>query len=239
MPNPLFAGGRHPGLVFLVGIVGVPWQDLASDATLASPSELSLLGAAELAAKGRWSWLVPECQEPVTESELPRPMSICKRWDLTDQPDDAFMVESTAPRSGNNPATGEATASPSAGPMASSINGHEWNTSDGDLQYACILPLQAPKDCAAAFGGCDCDDVGPGYTADNPLCQDSSGQYSKLQAFAKAYPGTRHLEVLKDLGDQAVVASICPKDVGNPSGSAYGYNAAMDALAARLVTVLK
>lgn len=45
--------------------------------------------------------------------------------------------------------------------------------------------------------------------------------------------------MLKDVGDQAVVASICPKDVANPSGSAYGYNAAMDALAARLLPVLK
>ncbi len=240
VPNPLFAGGRHPGLVFLVGIVGVPWQDLASDATLASPSELSLLSAGELAAKGRWGWLVPECQEPVSPSELPRPMSICKRWNLADQPDDPFMVESPKPRSVNNPATGEAIAGPSAGPMASKINGHEWNTGDGDLQYACIFPLSTPKDCGSSGGGaCSCDDVGPGYTEDNPLCQGSSGQYSKLQAFAKAYPGTRHLEVLKDVGDQAVVASICPKDVANPSGSAYGYNAAMDALAARLVTVLK
>lgn len=240
VPNPLFAGGRHPGLVFLVGIVGVPWQDLASDATLASPSELSLLSAGELAAKGRWGWLVPECQEPVSPSELPRPMSICKRWNLADQPDDPFMVESPKPRSGNNPATGEAIAGPSAGPMASKINGHEWNTGDGDLQYACIFPLSTPKDCGSSGGGaCSCDDVGPGYTEDNPLCQGSSGQYSKLQAFAKAYPGTRHLEVLKDVGDQAVVASICPKDVANPSGSAYGYNAAMDALAARLLPVLK
>ncbi|MBK8997574.1 MAG: hypothetical protein IPM35_17740 [Myxococcales bacterium] len=148
VPNPLFAGGRHPGLVFLVGIVGVPWQDLASDATLASPSELSLLSAGELAAKGRWGWLVPECQEPVSPSELPRPMSICKRWNLADQPDDPFMLESPSPA--KSPATGEGPPA-RPGPMASDQRARG-NTGDSDLQYACIFPLPTPKDCAS-FGG--------------------------------------------------------------------------------------
>src|SRR6188768_3209722 len=43
--NPLFDGGdgkpgRDPSLVFLAGIVGVPWQDIATDESLASPSSL-------------------------------------------------------------------------------------------------------------------------------------------------------------------------------------------------------
>jgi len=239
VPNPLFAGGRDPRLVFLAGIVGVPWQDVATEATLGSPTELALMSAGELAAKGRWSWLVPDCAEPVPVAELPRPMSICKRWKLSDAPDDPFMIESTEPRTGKNPATGEAIAPPSAGPLASKINGHEWLTSSSDLQYACIFPIPAPKDCAAAGGGCDCKDVSSGYTEMNPLCQSSAGTYSKLQGYAKAYPGTRHLEVLKDIGDQAVVASICPKSIQNPAAGAYGYNAAMDAVVQKLTLVLK
>lgn len=237
--NPLFAGGRDPGLVFLVGIVGVPWQDLATDATLSAPSELALLDASELAAKARWDWLVPSCLEPVSPAELERPMPICKRWDAADEPDDPFMIESSKPRSGKHPVTGESIAPPNAGSMASKINGHDWQTNDGDLQYACIFPLPAPKDCSQTPAGCDCDDVGGGYTAMNPLCQDSSGQYSTQQLFAKAFPGTRHLQVMKDIGSQAVVASICAKSSASPSSSAYGYNAAMDALAKRLYPVLK
>jgi len=238
VPNPLFAGGRDPRLVFLVGIVGVPWQDLATEATLGS-NDLALMDANEILAGGRWSWLVPSCLEPVSELELPRPMSICKRWNLADQPDDPFMIESTQPRSGTNPATGTPTADPGAAVMASPINGHEWNTADFDLQYACISQLATPHDCSMpSISGCDCDDVGGAYTANNPVCQGSSG-YTPQQLYTRAYPGTRHLEVLRDIGPQAVVASICAKSVVDASSSGYGYNAAMDAVLQKLTPVLK
>jgi len=234
--NPLFASGRDPRLVFLVGIVGVPWQDLATDSTLADPTALALLSASEIAAKGRWGWLTPECAEMVDPSELPNPLPICKRHNLSDSPDDPFMIESITPRTGTNPATGEATAPTSAGQLASSINGHERSTNNSDLQYACVFELKTPRDCSTVSFGCDCSG---GSSGDNPLCQDASGQYGQLQYFAKGFPGTRQLQVLRDLGDQAVVASICPKDTATPTASAYGYNAAMDALAARLAPVLK
>ncbi len=65
VPNPLYTslGGtsRDPSLVFFAVIVGVPWQDIATDESLSGPG-LAYLSAGELAAKNRWSWLVPSCK---------------------------------------------------------------------------------------------------------------------------------------------------------------------------------
>ena len=78
--NPLFAGGRRPEHVALATIVGVPWQDLVTDA--ANPaSELKTTAAME--ADGTWAWLVGA------------------------SPLDPFMVASFEPRTGTSPATGE------------------------------------------------------------------------------------------------------------------------------------
>jgi hypothetical protein len=56
--------------------------------------------------------------------------------------------------------------------------------------------------------------------------------------YAKAYPGLRHLQVLKEFGENSVVASICPKvlEPGNPD---YGYNPAVKAIIDRLKEALK
>lgn len=209
--NPLLAT-RSAGLVFLTGVIGVPWQDLATDASLASPSDLAYLTSAELVAKARWDWLLAK--------------------NATDTPDNPLMVESTKPRTGVQPSTGKALQPTSAAAGAQPANGHEWNTSDYDLQYACIFRLPETKDCSLASGGCDCLSVSSGYTANNPLCQNpATNQYSKVQHYGKAYPGTRHLEVLKGIGNQAVVTSICPRVTsGDPTTSSYGYNPVVDVL---------
>jgi hypothetical protein len=86
--------------------------------------------------------------------------------------------------------------------------------------------------------GCDCDDVTGTYTANNPLCQDSTG-YSQLQLYAKAFPGTRQLQVLKDVGYGSMVASICPKvTTGDTTDPSYGYNPAVETINDRLTPVL-
>ena len=62
--NPLYSPGssgkppRDPSLVFLAGIVGVPWQDIATADSLASPTTLTYLTATELVAQGRWAQLL-------------------------------------------------------------------------------------------------------------------------------------------------------------------------------------
>jgi hypothetical protein len=80
--------------------------------------------------------------------------------------------------------------------------------------------------------GCDCK---PGSEADqNPLCQGPDGNYSAVQRSGKAYPGLRELQVLKDFGTNAVVASICARNVTDSSKQDYGYGPAVDALLDRM-----
>ena len=229
-------GTRDPALVYAAGIVGVPWQDIATAETLNDPNKLSYLSASKMTEAGRWDWLVPTCEKPATD-KLPRPVGMCDKWNLKDQPDDALMIESSDPRQGNNPALNAALAPESAGLMANPINGHEWLNGKADLQYACIFKLPQAKDCANPSGGCDCDDVGTGYTANNPLCQGGGG-YTKMQEYAKAFPGTRILQVLKDFGTNSIVASICPKITGDKNNPSYGYNPAVAAIIERLKEVL-
>ncbi len=153
------------------------------------------------------------------------------------------MIESVTPRTGTNPATGEPLAPPGAGPGANSVNGHEWDiTTHVDLQYACIMPLTLPRDCSTvADAGCDCKSAGDyGYEDANPLCQDpTTGQYSTVQRFAKAYPGTRELQLLQALGERAVVGSACAKTVtGSVRDAGYGYNPAFTRTIDRLGLLL-
>jgi hypothetical protein len=76
--------------------------------------------------------------------------------------------------------------------------------------------------------------------ANSPLCQ--GGANINTQTSAKAYPGARELQVLKDLGDNAIVASICPKVVQSKDPNSdpnYGYNPAVGAIIERLKEALK
>jgi len=78
----------------------------------------------------------------------------------------------------------------------------------------------------------------------NPLCYDSeTGTYDEVQRYAKAYPAPRMLEVLRGVScpgdgvctDQAVVASICPRQLLDPSAPDYGYRPVVRALLLNLV----
>jgi hypothetical protein len=137
------------------------------------------------------------------------------------------MIVSREPRSG--------IAGPTSALGADPKNGHEWNVptgpSGGDLQYACTFPLLQPRECAPGARDCDCDD---GATTNNPLCQDPTGRYGTRQYGAKAYPGLRELELLKGLGPQGIVGSICPKNTSDPNRPDYGYRPAIAALLERL-----
>jgi hypothetical protein len=113
------------------------------------------------------------------------------------------------------------------------INGHEQNIQNqDDLQYACTFDLIPDEPCTMANqDDCDCNATERSYN--RPICQYVS-EGDGVQTHAKAYPGIRHLQVLRGLGDNAVVASICPKNTdasGGPAGDPdYGYNPAFDAL---------
>ena len=230
-PNPIFSDlqpndenttVRDSGLVFLAGIVGVPWQDVARD-----PADLTkgYKNAAELAKSDAnmltgWDVILGDPDKYVP-------------------PADPHMREQVDPRNAGdtNPVTGDAIAAPGSAEGADKINGHEYTIKTrGDLQYACIFELPTPRDCSKGQDACDCQDA----TNDKPLCSPNPGDGNKptLQTKAKGYPGTRHLQILKGLGDQGIVASVCPKQVNDPMASDFGYRPAVGAIIDRLKTKL-
>ncbi len=111
------------------------------------------------------------------------------------------------------------------GAGADEIHSREWQTANKDLQYACTFELPTAKDCsnAAIRDFCDCSDP-----TDSPLCQ------GKTQTKGKAYPTISELAVAKALGEQAIVASICPPEPKDKSQEFYGYRPAVRAIIDRL-----
>ena len=221
VPNPIFSdlnpndsntNIRDPGLVVLAGIVGVPWQDLARDHQ--NPS-VGFKSATELVSSGAWDVILGDPANYVA-------------------PQDPFMIESVEQRSGQNPITGDAITPP--GSIGNAINGSDWTISDRtDLQYACTFPLLEPRDCSVP-GTAACDCVGN----DSPLCAPNPNDNNQptLQVRAKAYPGLRHLSVLKGIGSQGVTASICPPQLTDITAGDFAYRPALRSLLERMATRL-
>ncbi len=201
--NPLFAaslptdpngdlchlddGPRGTGLVYYLIIGGVPWQLLAQDPFNTTAPLKSTLTA------GDWQRIVGK--DPATYQT---------------EGIDPHMLESIDPRAGLPP--------PSAADDTDPIHGREWNTHKSpvglDLQYACTFPLTTPKDCTDPQFAPSCDCVGSATSADGPPLCDPNNR--KIQIRGKAYPTIRQLRLAEGLGDQGVVASICPRP-GEPS----------------------
>jgi hypothetical protein len=207
-------GARTPGLVYFLHIGGVPGTLLHYTAGNAAASALTdadwtkILGANPFA------------------------------YDYTGI--DPHMVESYAPRAG--------LPAPTAANNADPISGREWITNNTnpahidlnvDREYACIFPLPQPRDCSNAAGvwtipvdqySCDCSSTGLTAAETSPVCNPSN---PNQQVAAKAYPTIRELELVKLLGAQGVVGSICPTDtVDNAQGNdpLFGYRPAIDTL---------
>lgn len=236
MPNPIYQdlsgtgrAVRDPSLVTVISIVGVPWQDLATDDTVDAPDQLRYKQGAEL----DWDLFLGDPTAGVL-------------------PEDALMWESVEPRTGPaHPITGIEPALPTAEPWANPINGHEWSPiSLEDLQYACIFDLEpllpTARDCNELNEqSCDCldstTDLSAVTTRHKPVCQAADGSYSSVQTAAKAYPGLRHLELVRALEDQGFAASICPKVLGGVGemDPAYGYNPAFAGALEKLERVLE
>jgi hypothetical protein len=248
VPNPLFldlnteddnSAVRNPGLVFIAGLVGVPWQDIARKNDAGDPDLLNGKNAsgevvggfqdgAELVQNGTWDIILGDPS--------------CYHTDPGCLPADPLMIESVNQRSGTNPVTGEPLADGS-NPLGNSVNGNEYTVSgNDDLQYACIFGLPTIRDCATNPGAaCDCID---GNT-DNPLCCNPASpgscapdMFGTTQYSAKGYPGIRSLQVLKNVGLQGIVASICPAQLGDQGQFDYGYRPAVGAIIERLKQAL-
>ncbi len=252
VPNPLFSdlvptdpnsNIRDASLVFLAGIVGVPWQDIArrnagADGKPGTADDKPDL-VAGLDADGNSAGGFQSGDE-LANNETWRVILGDPSCDFTNpacRPTDPLMLESVAPRGGKNPITGDAVAPPQAGDGPNPINGHEWTiSSKNDLQYACIFDLvdptsgkAAPVDCKPGDPNCDCK---AGNTANNPLCNGS------LQVRAKAYPSRRELQALQSIGDQGIVASICPAQLTDAKRADFGYRPAVGAIIERLKKAL-
>jgi hypothetical protein len=230
VPNPIFAAPdgaipRDPSLVMPVGIVGVPWQDLAT-AESWSGDHLEYLDASGLVQEGRWDVMLGNPDNGV-------------------QPTDTLMVESVDPRtsgySQKHPLIDATIAPVTSSSLTNPINGHERGASStrDDLQYACIFPLREPIACNDAnSGGCDC--LQQNYDLNNPICQGVTATMDGSQVYGKAYPSLRELSVLKDVGHASVVASICAKkvDADDPTGDPdFGYHPAINALMTKVKEV--
>ncbi|MBK8253793.1 MAG: hypothetical protein IPK82_14150 [Polyangiaceae bacterium] len=218
VPNPLFmdlnlnddlTGERNSSLVFLAGIVGVPWQDIARDPTTLTKGLKSAKELAERDSKGITTWDI-----------------ILGDPESGTLPLDPHMIESTKPREGTNPVTGTDMAPPTAGYGADPISGHEQPFQIDNPQYACTFPLLTPLPCEST--NCQCKNP-----EGDPLCQDESGAYTTTQVAAKAYPGLRELSVLKGLNEQAIVGSVCPSNMDESAETDaldFGYRPAIGAL---------
>ena len=143
---------------------------------------------------------------------------------------DPHMIASTAPRPGLPP--------PSAANDADPIHGREWATGGADLQFACTFDLYelgadgtsvpAPHTCKDGDATCASDCDGKRAT---PLCSKTD---PRSQVKGKAYPTHRALRVARELGNHAVVASLCPKQLSAPQADDYGYRPAVRAITDRL-----
>jgi hypothetical protein len=220
---------RDPSQILLVGVVGVPWQDIARDPrNLASgyrtAQELSTpIGALDAAPVGVDPSLAARTLWDVILGETGR------HGEIVGSPLDPLMLESVEPRSGTNPITGAKIVLASESPLGNPINGSDRAiASRDDLQYACIFDLPVPVQCTNE--SCDCF-----ASPQSPLCFDGTG-FGPVQYRAKAYPARRQLAVLKGLGDRAVVASICPAKTSSDRDSDpdWGYLPAITAIAERI-----
>ncbi len=230
--------GRSKSFVFFAGIVGVPWQDLARQADPKDPKSVDLSLGYKPGAEVDWDLVVGN---PRGE-DFAKPGSAYSNPPIA--PKDPLMVESTEVRSGTQPITGETIGANGW----NSVNGNDHypekeasSTAAKDLMFACIFPLLKPQDCSKeACADCFADTAKLAGT-NNPLCapskSDGTGDFGKIsgtQSRAKAYPGTRFLEVMRyyaQLNPGGVIpASICARNVTDDQKPDYGYRPAVSSI---------
>jgi hypothetical protein len=223
--NPLFhrdGNDRDRSLFTLAIVGGVPWQDLASGESLTGETLEYMTPDALVSAK-RWPVILgdPAKNQP---------------------PTDPFMRESVEERSGKNPVIG-ASIVPSASldPNANPINGHEQDTLNRDLQYACTFELPEPIVCDQQAEqnntGCDCYESD--LATNRPVCNPPQGGPAAItQYYGKAYPALRELAVARELGRRTVLGSICARNTQDDTRADYGYRPMFGALGRRIAQTL-
>ncbi len=225
--NPIFddlsgAGGavRDSGLVFVAGIVGVPWQYLARGCKAGE----SCPGATPDLAFGYKSF-DELAQSKALDGTTPLLDALIGDPDGHIPPADPFMQESIVKRSGVS-----AILNGYSLPGDNALNGRDRNIdsiANDDLQYACIFELPTPQP-----NGTDCGmECASNAMCDDPLCNPAD---KSEQINAKAYPGLRELALLRGMQNQGIFASICPQQLDNVDAANYGYRPAVGAIIDRL-----
>jgi hypothetical protein len=230
--NPLLVSEdgyrRDRRLVFLAGILGVPWPDLADQESWADARRLRFLSYDGLELEGRWDWILGQIGGPPRDGLMYETTDDRTRIATLPQKHPAGAVGGSLVPASSTARPGDAGSNP--------INGRERETAGApELQAACIFPLAEPIDCEGdASCACGGDDAGG-----NPLCDGST------QTHVQAFPATRQLEVLRGVGrvtGNAVVTSVCPKvtepDASPASDPNYGYNPASHAIVDRMAPLL-
>jgi hypothetical protein len=243
VPNPIYTNldptrytgaVRDPGLVLYATISGVPWQLLARQKN-GVPDLVNGVSAIDPTKVGGF--------KTAKELSLLDPKGNSFWDDIAGDPENyvpaksPFMQESTVPRTGVDPVTGIATSPPGSPSDANPINGHERTIVNppNDIEYACIFPLLGPMDCSQNSSSCECT-FQNALAADNPLCapNPNDGNKPTLQVSGRAYPGIKHLAIARGMGSQGIAASICAKQVTDPTAPDYGYRPAVRAIADRM-----
>ena len=230
-------------VIFLAGIVGVPWQDIGYKDS--ASGALVYIPVTDASWSGAAGGLAPIKPPPAGTSIWDN--IYADDNDNGKVPADPHMIEALQARDGIT---------------AYDNIEKEWNTAYQDLEYACVFPLPQSKPCAcdstkSDYASCkylnpnDCCDLS--FSVDGRGDANSGGNFNKplctgnTQVNAKGYPGLREIGVLHDYAVKApvagnsIVASICPADVQSTDTKAagYGYNPAVAALVTRLKEKLK
>ena len=203
----LTKGPRTADLIFFGVIGGIPWQLLLEDPT--QPDSSAFKSSFTTA-----DWKTLLGNDPLN-------------YDFTGA--DPHMIESIVPRDSTYPSLKGVTSSDTADPY----NGREWDTNASDLQYACTFQLPTQKDCSDPkfTNACDCN---ANRKTNPPLCQSAT---STIQTRGKAYPTIREFSVVRALGDQGIIASLCPRSL-DPNNADYGYRPAVRVIVDRLKNAL-
>jgi hypothetical protein len=247
----LTRGTRTPDLVYYAAIAGVPHQLLqskpgdgtcpAGTAAADCPQKDTLTGA---------DWKLIEGNDPENYDFSGADFHMIENWDPRTTPGAVWSAEEHGPLAGNIMANASACPPTMGGSvkgqaLCDPINGREWATSKGDLQFSCIFDITPQyggtgKDCSNAeyTGACDCSTTS--INNGTQLCDSAT---PTLQVYGKAYPSVREMVIAKAMSnspnnlDQGIVSSLCPIHVSDNAGGndpLFGYRPAVNAIINRL-----
>jgi hypothetical protein len=207
-------GPRKAGLVLYSTIAGVPHQLLQQDPTNPDSPQKTALSAAD------WKLILGNDPE---------------HYDFRGA--DFHMIEDWNARTTQGVYANASQCPPGSANDCDPVNGREWTTNKGDLQFSCVFDIRPQyggvgKDCTDTkyTGACDC--APNALNAGTQLCDTTT---PTLQIYGKAYPSVREMIIAKAMGPQGIVSSLCPIHVteGSAGDPLYGYRPAVLALLAR------